>query len=137
MNSHTWSELHDFKKNSEKKFFRTFLEICQISAEFFYMLTRKQDHKIFAVIMKDIEKALKSKTYVDSWFFISEELHDIINTFEKWHANKLALHCENHDFKIELESEKTSSFELLYEMSCDELMILWQYLDEHFVKEWI
>ena len=74
--------------------------------------------------MKDIEKALKSKTYVDSQFFIFKELHNIINTFEKQHADKLASHHKNHDFKIELKSEKTSSFESLYEMSCDELMIL-------------
>src|SRR5437762_9540657 len=120
MNSHTQPESHDSKKD----FFRTSLEICQISIKSFYMLTRKQDHKIFAVIMKDIKKALKSKTYVDSQLFISEELHDIINTFEKQHVNKLVSHCENHDFKIELKSEKTSSFESLYEISHDELMIL-------------
>ena len=99
------------------------------------MLTRKQDYKIFAVIMKDIKKALKSKTYIDSQLFIFKELHDIIDTFEKQHVNKLALHHENHNFKIELKSEKTSSFEPLYEMSHNELMILQQYLDEHFVKE--
>src|SRR5438045_7468639 len=120
MNSHTQLKSHDSKKD----FFRTSLEICQISTESFYMLARKQDHKVFTVIMKDIKKALKSKTYVDPQPFISEELHDIINTFEKQHADKLVLHRENHDFKIELESEKTSSFGLLYGMSCDELMIL-------------
>src|SRR5438045_8665848 len=119
-NSHTQPESHDSKKD----FFRTSLEICQISAESFYMLARKQDHEIFAVIMKDIEKTLKSKTYIDSQFFISKELHDIINTFEKQHVDKLALHHENHDFKIELKSEKTTSFGLLYGMSCNELMIL-------------
>ena len=131
MNSCTQSESHDSKKD----FFRTSLEICQISIKSFYILTRKQDHKIFAVIMKNIEKALKSKTYVDSQLFVSEELHDIINTFEKQHADKLVLHRENHDFKIELESGKTPSFEPLYEMSHDELMILQQYLDEHLAKE--
>src|SRR5437762_11361972 len=99
-NSCTQSESHDSKKD----FFRTLLEICQISAESFYMLARKQDHEVFAVIMKDIKKTLKSKTYVDPQSFISEELHDIINTFEKQHADKLVLHCENHDFKIELKS---------------------------------
>src|SRR5438046_7542918 len=131
MNSHTQPESHDSKKD----FFRTSLEICQISTEPFYMLARKQDHKIFAVIMKNIKKTLKSKTYVDPRFFISEELHDIINTFEKQHADKLAPHHENHDFKIELKSEKTPSFGPLYEMSRDELMVLQQYLDEHLTKE--
>src|SRR5438477_12889802 len=119
-NSHTQPESHDSKKD----FFRTSLEICQISTKPFYMLTRKQDHKIFAVIMKDIKKALKPKTYVDPQFFIFKELHDIINTFEKQHANKLAPHHKNHDFKIELKSGKTPSFELMYEMSRNELMIM-------------
>src|SRR5947207_14053536 len=94
-NSHTQSESHDSKKD----FFRTSLEICQISAESFYMLARKQDHEVFAVIMKDIEKTLKSKSYVDPQFFVPKELHDIIDTFQKQHADKLALHCKNHDFK--------------------------------------
>ena len=61
-NSCTQPESYDFKKD----FFRTSLEICQIRAASFYMLTRKQDHEVFAVIMKDIEKTLKPKTYVDS-----------------------------------------------------------------------
>src|SRR5947207_491438 len=131
VNSRTQPESHDSKKD----FFRTFLEICQISTESFYMLARKQDHEVFAVIMKDIKKTLKPKTYVDPQLFIPEELHNIINTFEKQHADKLASHHKNHDFKIELESGKTSSFELLYEMSHNELMILQQYLDEHLAKE--
>ena len=67
-NSCIQSESYDSKKD----FFRTLLEICQISAESFYMLTRKWDHEIFTVIMKNIKKALKSKTYVDSQFFVSE-----------------------------------------------------------------
>src|SRR5438046_4671780 len=130
-NSHTQPESHDSKKG----FFRTSLEICQISAESFYMLARKRDHEVFAVTMEDIKKALKPKTYVDPQFFIPEELHDIIDTFEKQHADKLAPHHKNHDFKIELKSEKTPSFGPLYEMSRDELMVLQQYLDEHLTKE--
>ena len=72
-------------KNHEKKFenniFRLFLEICQIQAELFYMLTQKQDHEIFAIIMKNIEKALESKSYADSWSIIFEEYHDLIDVF--------------------------------------------------------
>ena len=43
-----------------------FLEICQIQAESFYMLAWKWDHKIFAIIMKNIEKALELKLYTNS-----------------------------------------------------------------------
>src|SRR5436190_23073552 len=50
-----------FKNNKH-----VFLEICQIQTESFYMLAQKQDHKIFTIIMKDIEKALKLKSYINS-----------------------------------------------------------------------
>ena len=49
------------KRMFEKGFPKQSLEICQIQAKSFYMLAQKQDHEIFAIIMKDIEKALESK----------------------------------------------------------------------------
>ena len=67
--------------------------------------------------MKDIEKTLNSKSYVDSQSLVSEEYHDLIDIFKKKNADKLTLHCEEYDLKIELESEKMSSFRSLYEMS--------------------
>ena len=67
-NSQNWWKLNT--KNHEKKFendiFKSFLEICQIWAELFYMLVQKQDHEIFTIIMKDIKKVFKLKSYVDS-----------------------------------------------------------------------
>ena len=39
------------------------LEICVIWAAPFILLTRKQDHEIFIVIIKDIKKVLKLKQY--------------------------------------------------------------------------
>ena len=43
------------------------LEIRVIRAAFFIiLLVRKQDYKIFAVIMEDIKKALELKQYIDS-----------------------------------------------------------------------
>jgi len=59
------------------------LKICQIQAKSFYMLAQKQDYKIFIIIIKDIKKALKLKSYTDSQSFISEEYHDLINIFER------------------------------------------------------
>ena len=47
------------------------------------MFTWKWNHKIFAIIMKDIKKALKSKLYADSQLIVSEKYHDLINVFEK------------------------------------------------------
>ena len=39
--------------------------------------------------MKNIEKTFESKSYVDSYFFVSEEYHDLINVFERQKADKL------------------------------------------------
>ena len=56
------------------------------------MLTQKQDHEIFAIMMKNIEKTFKSKSYADSYFFVSEEYHDLIDVFEKQKADELISH---------------------------------------------
>ena len=108
----------------ENDIFRQFLEIYQIWAELFYMLTWKWDHKIFAVMMKDIEKILESKSYADSHFFVFEEYHDLIDVFERQKADKLTSHWKKYNIRIDLKSEKTSSFEFLYNMSQNKLQML-------------
>ena len=55
------------------------------------MLTQKQDHKIFIIIMKDIKKVLNLKSYIDSQSFILEEYHNLIDVLKK-KANKLTFH---------------------------------------------
>ena len=88
------------------------------------MLAQKHDHEIFVIIMKDIEKTLNLKSYVDSQSLVSEEYHDLIDIFKNKNADKLASHHEEYDLKIKLESEKTSSFRSLYRMSQKELTVL-------------
>jgi len=100
------------------------LEICQIQAESFYMLTWKQDHEIFIIIMKDIKKVFELKSYADSWSFVSEKYHDLIDVFEKQNADKLLSHQKKYNIEIELKSEKISNFEFLYNMLQKELQIL-------------
>jgi len=41
------------------------LKICIIQAAPFISLARKQDYKIFAVIIEDIKKALEPKQYIN------------------------------------------------------------------------
>ena len=59
------------------------LKICQIWAESFYILAWKQDHEIFIIIMKNIEKILELKSYINSQSFVLEEYHNLINVFER------------------------------------------------------
>ena len=87
--------------------------------------------------MKDIEKVLNSKLYINLWSLIFKKYHNLINIFKKWNADKLPPHYEEYDIEIELKSEKTSNFEPLYSIFCEELQVLWEYLDEHLVKRFI
>ena len=100
------------------------LEICQIWAELFYMLAWKWDHEIFMIIMKDIEKVLELKSYADSWSFVSEKYHDLIDVFERQHANELLSHWEKYDIEINLKLEKILNFEFLYSMLQEKLQVL-------------
>jgi len=93
------------------------LKIHQIQAESFYMLAQKQDHEIFAIIMKNIKKTLKSKSYINLQLIISEKYYDLINIFKKQNINKLFSHQEKYNIEINLKSEKTSNFKFLYSMS--------------------
>ena len=112
------------EKKSENDIFKSFLEICQIWAESFYMLTQKQDHKIFAIIMKNIEKALKSKSYVNSWLIVFKEYHDLIDVFKRQNADELFLHQKKYNIEIDLKSEKISNFEFLYSMLWNKFQVL-------------
>ena len=109
--------MKNHKKKFENDIFKSFLEICQIQAELFYMLAQKQDHKIFAITMKDIEKALELKSYTNSQPIVSEEYHDLINVFKRQNTNKLPPHQERYNIEIDLESGKTPNFGPLYSMS--------------------
>ena len=83
-------------KNHEKILFENnkhvLFEIYQKKIELFCMLAWKWNHEIFTVIIKNIEKVLNLKSYVDSQLFISEKYHDLINMFEKKKTNKFAFY---------------------------------------------
>ena len=113
------------------------LEICQIEVESFYMLAWKQDHEIFAIIIKDIKKVLNLKSYINSQLFILKEYHDLINMFEKKEVDKLTSHQEEYDIKINLKLDKISNFESLYSMLWEELQVLHEYLDKQLIKKFI
>ena len=111
------------KRIFEKDFLKQSLEICQIQAELFYMLAQKQDHKIFTIIMKDIEKVFESKQYIDPRSHVFEEYHDLLDMFEKKNTDKLPPH-KDYNIKIELKLEKMLNFESLYSILQKKLQVL-------------
>ena len=68
------------------------LKIYIIQAVPFILLVKKQDHKIFAVIMEDIKKVLKLKQYIKPQPLVPEEYYNIINKFKKWFIDQLPPH---------------------------------------------
>ena len=88
-------------------------------------------------MMKNIKKALKSKSYADSYFFVFEEYHDLINVFERQKTDKLTSYQKKYNIRINLKSEKILSFESLYDMSQNKLQMLQQYLNKHLAKNFI
>ena len=49
----------------------------------FILLVRKQDYKIFTIIIGDIKKALELKQYVNPQPLIPKEYYNIIDKFKK------------------------------------------------------
>jgi hypothetical protein len=66
-------------KNVMTKPFKIYI----IQAAPFILLVKKQDHKIFIVIMEDIKKALKPKQYINPQPLVPKEYYNIINKFKK------------------------------------------------------
>jgi len=54
-----------------------------IQAVLFISLIKKQDYKIFIVIMENIKKVLEPKQYVDSRPLMPKEYYNLINEFKK------------------------------------------------------
>ena len=92
--------------------------------------------KVFAVSLRDIEKALEPKKHFDPAVKLPKEYHQFLDVFSKQKADTLPVH-QSYDHKILLEDEKQLTFEALYSMSQDELKVLWKYLNDHLFKGFI
>jgi len=86
--------------------------------------------------MRDIDKALKITSFVDSATLLSSEYHDFLDVFSRELADILS-EQRLYDHKIQLQKGKTSIFESLYDMSQDKLRVLKKYLKDNLVKGFI
>jgi len=86
--------------------------------------------------MRDIDKALKITSFVDSVTLLLLEYHDFLDVFSRELMNTLS-ERRFYDHKIQLKKSKTSIFEPLYDMSQDELRILKKYLKNNLIKDFI
>ncbi len=112
------------------------LKIYVINSASFLQLTRKKNHDLFVIFMRNIDKALKITSFIDSVTLLSFEYHNFLNVFSCELMNTLS---ERHlyDHKIQLQKSKTSIFESLYDMFQNELRVLKKYLKNNLIKDFI
>ena len=79
--------------------------------------------EVFAVSLKDIEKALKSMKHINPAVKLPKEYHRFLDVFSRQEADMLPVH-HLYGHKIPLEVGKLPIFEALYGMSQDELKVL-------------
>jgi len=112
------------------------LKIYAIDNASFLRLARKKNHDLFVIFMRNIDKALKITSFVDSVTLLLFEYHNFLNVFSCELMNILS-ERRFYDHKIQLQKNKTSIFESLYDMSQDELQILKKYLKNNLIKDFI
>jgi len=112
------------------------LKIYAINSASFLRLARKKNHDLFVIFMRNIDKALKITSFVDSVTLLLFEYHDFLDVFSRELTNTLS-ERRLYDHKIQLQKSKTSIFESLYDMSQDELRILKKYLKNNLIKDFI
>jgi len=86
--------------------------------------------------MRNINKALKIMSFVDSATLLSLEYHNFLDVFSRELMNTLS-ERRFYDHKIQLQKSKTSIFKSLYDMSQDELRVLKKYLKNNLIKDFI
>jgi len=112
------------------------LEVYAIDSASFLRLARKKNHDLFAIFMRDIDKALKITPSVDPATLLPPEYHDFLDVFSRELADTLP-ERRLYDHKIQLQKGKTSTFGPLYDMSQDELRVLKKYLKDTLTKGFI
>ncbi len=112
------------------------LKIYAINSASFLRLARKKNHDLFVIFMRNINKALKITSFIDSATLLSLEYHDFLDVFSCKLMNTLS-ERRFYDHKIQLQKSKTSTFEPLYNMSQDELWVLKKYLKNNLIKDFI
>lgn len=114
----------------------TLLNICYISAIPLLRFVRKPEHELFAVSVRDINRALEERVETDLTTKVPKEFYKHLLVFSKRESDKL-LKYRLYDYKIELEPNKQYSLSPLYRMSILKLKVLRKYLDDNLVKGFI
>ncbi len=137
---------HEFIQSLKKK---ELVNIVMIEVAAYQTLVKKNDVKIFTLIISEINKMLSSikdsaklneMISVMSLKKLKKKLsivyHDFLNVFDREKTIQLPSH-RSYDYKIELEDENQSSRSWLYLMSSHKLQKIKKYLEENLKKKFI
>jgi len=108
-----------------------------IGAIAFNHLSKRKDCRVFAVSLRDIEKALKPKEIVDPRTKLPREYHKFLPLFNKAAADELPPHRPGVDHKIDLLPNTEPPSGSLYGMSRNELEVLDKTLKDYLSKNFI
>ena len=116
------------------------MDISMIGTALFNILVQRASHdrniEIFSISIRNIEKALASKSNPNLAKKLPTEYHDFLNVFSRADLEILPPH-RSYDHKIPLMEEKTLLWGSLYSMSQDELKVLKKYLKKNLSKGFI
>ncbi len=137
---------HEFIQSLKKK---ELINIVMIKVAAYRTLVKKNDVKIFTLIISEINKMLSSikdsaklneMISVMSLKKLKKKLsivyHDFLNVFDREKITQLSLH-RSYNHKIELEDESQSSRSQLYFMLNHKLQKIKKYLEENLKKKFI
>ncbi len=137
---------HEFIQSSKK---RELVNIVMIEVVAYQTLVKKNDVKIFTLIISEINKMLsliKDSAKLNEIISVmslkklkkklSIVYHDPLNVFDREKTTQLPLH-QSYNHKIELEDESQSSRSQLYFMLNHKLQKIKKYLEENLKKKFI
>ena len=97
---------------------------------------KNTEFEVFAISLRDIEKALEPKKDVDPAQVLPKEYHEFLDVFSKKEADQLPPH-RVYDHKITLQPGTTPPHQAMYGMSQAELQVVKQYIKENLSKGFI
>ena len=100
------------------------------------MYSRKKNHDLMAISLRDIKKALEEKKRPDPATLLPECYHDYLDIFSRTESDKLPPH-RPYDYDIPLKPGTEPPAEALRNYSQDELRVIQKYLIKHILKGWI
>ena len=112
------------------------ISINMIGAVAYGRYSKKRDHQLFALSLRDIDKASEVKKHIDPATLLPGEYHDFLDVFSKDNSDVLAPY-RPYDYDIPLHPGRQPPALPLRNMSRDELLVVKKYLEEHLSKGWI